>query len=239
MENMKTSIINWLDVVSRVPQFFDLDIGKILNTNKSDVISYLEEEEIFIKARLKPVYGSDLSSDSYSKTKILNTNKDQDFIFTDSKLIFINKSTQVYKFEFTSSTGFTVKSDYDGNFSGTTSSDLVMTDIKVLSSSWSGFTFNKGDIIYLSTYYYDKVLVGLVTNASAAKMMEQTYISDSPNISVDAELLRKSVNSFMKRLTSDDEGNLLSISKLYIDTTPEAINYDIDTLGNDITEYSN
>jgi hypothetical protein len=237
---MKTLITSWIDVIKQAPQFFDFDTGQFKNTTKSDILDAIKKEESQFRSKLRPFYGNNLSNNvNHISTKVLNTNRDIEFTFSDSSITFINAGTQTYKITFTSETNFSIKSDFDGTFTGNVSSNTTLTDIVIKSTSWTGWEFNPNDIIYLTTYNHESILIDNVTKLSAAKMIEQVYTSEAPNTSPNATQLRQQVQDFYKIIISESAGDTLLISKQLREQNYIELGYNINKYGNDITEYEN
>jgi|SRR5690606_10848280 len=234
---MKTFIISWIDVVAIVSQFFDFQIGIFKNTTKAQLLSIIKKEEGIFRSRMRPYYGNDLSSDNHIGTRVLLTNRDLEFTFRNSSIEFINPGTQTYKITFTSSTEFQVKPDFDPIVTGNISTDTTLTDLKILSSAWTGYEFNPNDIIYLTSYYHEDALIDVVSKVCAAKSIEEVFTSEAPNISPNATQLRQQVEDFFKLIINETAGDILQIPKNLRDLNYEGINYSIDKYGNDITEY--
>jgi hypothetical protein len=238
---MKNLITSWIDIINTVPQYFNANTGILLNTTKGDIFSIIQEEESIVRSLLAPCYGTTLDGNSLIKTKCISINKYPDFQFLLNSINFsiTNKSTQNYRIEFTGLTTFEITSDYDGIFTGNTLNNCVMTDITIKKEAWGNYNFNPGDILFLTTYYYDPTLISIVTKLASAKLLETSYITGNPGSSPHAEILRKQGQGLINKLIDDTNGQMLSISRVSRGSNYQAVDYSIDSYGNDITEYSN
>lgn len=236
---MKTYITTWLKVLNEVPNFFNFETGEFQNVNKGKILEFIGLEESMIRTRLKPYYGVNLSNGvSHILTTILKENRDKEFVFPISGITFTNQSTQVYKIEFDTDEDFTIKTDFDGAFSGSILADCVMTDITIKTNAWQGYEFAAGDIIYLNTFYHELPLIDIATKSAAAKLIENVFISEAPDTSGNARLLRDQVKEFFTIVRSEVEENPLQISKVYRNIDPISSGYTIDYLGEDQTDYA-
>lgn len=236
---MKTYITTWLRVLNEAPNFFNFENGEFQNVTKGKVLEFIGLEESILRSKLKPYYGSNLSNSvSHISTLVLKENQDLEFVFSISNIVFTNQSSQVYKIEFDNDEDFTVKSDFDGAFSGSILTDCVMTDITILSTAWTGYTFAAGDIIYLNTFYHEYALIDVASKLASARLIENVFISEAPDTSTNARLLREQVDKFYSLVRSEIEENPLLISKTYRNIDPLFSGYSIDYLGKDQTDYA-
>lgn len=240
---MNNLITTWLDVIQEIPQYFDWDTGLFVNITKGKIIDAIEKEEKIIRSKLRPFYGTDLSIgvDEFS-TFCLNTNFEPDFVFTASGITVNTQFTQVFKFAFQETSNETetnkvvVTPDQGSIVNGDITSPINLTYITLGTTSWGGFTFQKGDTVFLVQHHYESTLVDLVTKAAAARILERTSNSQLAADGPSAQNLRSDVNNILDMIR-DQFDNLLEIPLKAQDLSQEPIDYDINELGYDDTEY--
>ncbi|MFV2015942.1 MAG: hypothetical protein ACC656_10960, partial [Candidatus Heimdallarchaeota archaeon] len=67
----------WLDVVQEIPQYFDFETGEFQNVSKARILKSIKDADSYLKAKLKPYYGSSLSiGNNTFQTEVLTTNSD-------------------------------------------------------------------------------------------------------------------------------------------------------------------
>ncbi|HLD98268.1 MAG TPA: hypothetical protein VI815_03000 [Candidatus Nanoarchaeia archaeon] len=237
---MRDLLATWLDVIDNVPQYFKFDSGEFEDTRLTSnrIISYLSKEESRIRTKLKTFYPV-LSLGEYQdpNTYCLTQNTNLDFTFKKQHITTINLVSKVYKFRFTSTTEFIVTPDEEAPVVGNITTDLTLEDIIVKKEMWTGYIFVTDDTFYMTLTHYEEALVQLASKLAAAKLLEQTFASETSNTSGDAALLRQEVKQELNALTSTDGEARLEVSWNTLDISPIATGYDIDELGNDITEY--
>lgn len=240
---MNNLITTWLDVIQEIPQYFDWDTGTFVNITKGKVIDAIEKEEKIIRSKLRPFYGSNLSIGvNEFSTFCINTNYNPDFVLTSSGISVVSQFTQVYKGVFQEDSNETETNkiiftpDQGSIVSGDITSPINITYINIGTSAWGGFTFQKGDVIFLVQHHYETTLVDLVTKAAAARILERTANSQLASDGPSAQQLRSDVNTTLDTIR-DHFDNILEIPLKAQDLSQEQVDYDINDYGQDTTEY--
>lgn len=240
MDNLITS---WIDVINEVPHYFDWDTGQFINTSKNQILSAIKFEENHLRSKLRPYYGTDLSvGTNRFDTYNLTINKNSDFIINDSYITVTTQFTQVYKIVFqeesdaAETTKVVVYPDKGSPVNGDITGDIDLVNITLGSSIWTGYTFHKGEVIYLVQSHYEVILSDLVSQMTAARILERTANSQLAADGPSAQELRQQSNELIKQIT-DPYSNLLEISLKAQDLDSEQVEYNIDDYGEDQTDY--
>ena len=240
---MNNLITTWIDVIQEITQYFNWDTGDFINISKGKIIDAIEKEEKIIRSKLRPFYGVDLSIliNRFS-TFCLNTNHQPDFVFTTSGISVVTQFSQVYKITFEENTVETetnkvkIYPDQGSIVNGDITTQIDLTNLIINPAAWGGYTFQKGDIVFLVQHHYETALTDLVTKAAAARILERTSNSQLAADGPSAQTLRSEINSMLESIL-DHFDNLLEIPLKAQDLSQEPVNYNINELGSDETEY--
>lgn len=225
---MKNLFTTWLHTLEFAPYYFVNFEFK--NITKSKIWRAIVEAENYIKASLRGFYNN-LKVNTVSFHCVNNPqNENPDFFFDTDKLVVANPHTLVYKIEFTSPTAIKVSPDIGSIVTGSITGDIVIGDLTIQSAAWQSLTFKIGDVIYLGITNTEPLIVDLTSKLAAAKIIQNTFSSETSNSSNDAIRLENFVNSTIKRLIDPINPQLLSVSRISIDLDPIAI-------ANEINEY--
>jgi hypothetical protein len=243
MENLITT---WLDVVQLIPQYFDFETGEFQNVSKARILKAIVKANGIIHSRLRPWYGSDLSIGvNRFQTEVLlsGNNANLDFSIDDAYITVTTQFTQVFKFNFaeTSTVLNTVKVDVTPDVGSVQAQEDIsgtinLTKISLATGAWSGRTFYKGDTFYLAQYHYETTLVTIATQLAAADVLLTTANSQLSSDTPSAAALKRDAEDQLKDI-EDSNDNLLEISLKGQDMDSEAVEYDIDSYGEDQTVY--
>lgn len=240
---MNDLICTWVEVIEEISQYFSWETGKYVNITKGRILSAIEIEENLLRSQLRPYYGNDLDiAEDRFQTFNLELNANPDFIIGESHITVQIPFTQVYKFIFSEDTTGTetnkciIYPDTGAPVVGDITNDINLVNVTISSAAWAGYTFQKGDVIYLVQSHYEVALSGIVAKAAAAKIIERTANSQLASDGQNAQELRNDIKSFVRDV-QDPFATLLRIPKKTQDLNPEQVEYEINELGVDTTDY--
>ena len=240
---MNNLFCTWIDVINEIPQYFDWETGELQEITKSKILQILDFEEKRLKSKLRSYYGNDLSiAVDRFETLNLTKNNNVDFVLDTSYITVTTQFTQVYKFVFTEDSDVTntvkvlVTPDVGTEVAGDITGTIDLTKISVAVGAWSGYTFYKGDTIYLLHYHYESLLSSLLAKSAASRILERTATSQLSADGPSAQELRREVDDMVKEI-QDPYANVLEISLKAQNLDTEEVEYSINDLGIDTTDY--
>lgn len=236
MENICT----WGHVISHVPQYFNFEDGTFIDIQKARVELFINLEEAIFRGKIRPHYGSALEAGTLSFSTIsLSTNSKPDFSMNTREITVVNLVNKTYEIKFSSATAFTITPDDGTGVGGTTATDTTLTDIIVKSKAWDGGVFVNGDKIFLYATPYEFLLIDTAAKLAAAKVLEQTFTSETSASSISARDLRGQAQEIINLLSDPMSGSILeSVTRQDSSDETTAIDYIISEDGVDETEYS-
>jgi hypothetical protein len=237
---MKDLIATWITTLDHVPQYFNWDTGAFEDPTltKNRILNFIDLEEKEIRTKLKKSYGANLSLNQLDcLTYCLTTCSAGALEFTFNLTHIVNKSffTKVYKVKFTSASAFVVTPDGEAPVVGATTTDTELQRITIKKEMWTGYTFANNDTLYLSISHHEAALISLVSKAAAAKILEQTFSSQTANASADAAVLRRDIKDKLDALTSLSGDERLEIAFIPRNIDIMESSYEVDAYGNNVS----
>jgi len=253
---MSQQYSTYKDVIDLIPQLYEETedsadsiaintVYPILNTQRMN--NYIRGNDGKIRANLIKVYGTNLTVTPTYTIPEPNFNNvgSQEFNFLNASGAQLNLNatttkTDVISINFTNDSGaFSVTSQLYGNQgTGDTATTFTATNscIQFDSTFWSGSGAKTNDRFYIKTYNVDQILVDISSMLAAAQILNSVYTESIPNRSMTSGSYKKQAMESLTQLRDMDIYLSKDINSINLD--PIQVDYEIDDLGNDVTNYA-
>ena len=238
------------DVIDQIPQLYTSEDDSYDTRTLEDIENTILETDGEIRAALRLMYGTDLTSGITPWSKVPRAKKggryhdDHDNTGTGvlSPFITIASSaiTELWTITFTSSTAYTFMGSISGSQgTGSTSSNSTSTNgyITIPSAKWSGTSIS-GDIFYIRVYEIEPLLVHLSAMKAAESILEGVFTEWIPNRSEGATVRRSKADALLKKLTDSDSNVSLEVGRSSRDISPIQIPWGVDEEGSIIGDFA-
>ena len=240
---MEETICTIKDVRDLLPQIYDNE-DNVYVIPESRIRNSILVSNGELRGHLRLYYGTDLTDTPWAsipEPDIDNNASSGSLLLGDGTNEITAASTavsQLWTITFSDATTFTVVSDLYGVQGGaTTGTVFTSTNAQLVfnHSLWSG-TFAAADVFYVRTYNYEVFLVQLSALAAAVQLLDGFYTDEMPNLSQASIKYRRQYESNLSKLRN----KTITLEKGLIsrDIDPIQVDYEIDSYGQDVTNYA-
>lgn len=233
-----------MDVIEIVSQIYDIpaDFSKEFEPlmRLDEIRKKIGRSDSKIFTALKQIYGTGLTCTPWTEEPTIDKrNVSKDDFYLKQVTATSSAVSELWIITFTSDTAFTIKSGVTKvSNTGDTSTAYSNDYLEIAKADWIG-TPNMNDIVYVQTYDYEIQLVEISALYAAAACMDSIFTQEVPNASEYAKVYREQADAIIKELIDPKHPRtLIEHSRAERDIEPIEMEYDIDHLGRDQTDYA-
>ena len=254
---MSQQYSTYKDVIDLIPQLYEetedsadsISVNTVYPViNIQRINNYIRGNDGKILSNLIKVYGKNLTiTPTYTIPEGNYNNagsQELNYLNTSGAQMTLNATntkTDVIKINFTNDSGaFSVTSQLYGSLgTGDTASTFTASPINCLefdSTFWGGSGAKTNDRFYIKTYNVDQILVDISSMLAASQILNSVYTESIPNRSMTSGSYKKQAMESLTQLREMDIYLSKDVSGVNLD--PIQVDYEIDDLGNDVTNYA-
>jgi len=156
-----------------------------------------------------------------------------------------NTITQLFTLTYESTTYESTGSYYTcvGSITGSDGNSYVASDftgsyLSIL-STYHGGSPSDTDVIFIPTYKNERMLVEISSSLAASAILQSLYIAENPNAEDFSQRLKESALDMLKTLVDPNSNTeLITVARTSRNINPIQVDYEIDEIGNDVTNYA-